>query len=311
MTNAERIIALLSKSPGLDDDELSSHTNIKPRQQINQICRRLQSEGILQRLRGPNGKIINLLTSAKPLKTPANSVKVSMPHRRHAVTGNPQVFKELAALDLRKTLIVLPCSGRKKHYVESLPTGGAVTDLLDSTLASRLSAARRSVGNEANLDDRVTVPAWSCYDGTLYRTAATTLRKMTTAKLPFVILSGGYGIVLGDEPIGIYEKVFQKADWPKGLLEQVLITLLAKLKIKSLVAFVADSTAYRGLLDSTDWKSTSLENVFLISPERGTGAMVKAPRAQGQALNAFVQGTLDESFLSSDGLGLVVTKIYC
>lgn len=55
----------LSSSP-LDDDELSVRTDITPRQQVNQICRRLQTERILDRINGPGGKIVNVLRAALP-----------------------------------------------------------------------------------------------------------------------------------------------------------------------------------------------------------------------------------------------------
>ena len=61
MTNEERIVEALRRQPGLDDDELSRLTHVSPRQQVNQICRRLESRGELLRERGPRGKIINHL----------------------------------------------------------------------------------------------------------------------------------------------------------------------------------------------------------------------------------------------------------
>ena len=59
MTNAERIVEALRRQSGLDDDELSRLTDVTPRQQVNQICRRLESEGKLRREQGPRGKIVN------------------------------------------------------------------------------------------------------------------------------------------------------------------------------------------------------------------------------------------------------------
>ena len=60
-TNVERIVETLQKQPGLDDDELSMITGILPRQQVNQICRRLERQGRLRREQGPRGKIVNYL----------------------------------------------------------------------------------------------------------------------------------------------------------------------------------------------------------------------------------------------------------
>jgi hypothetical protein len=50
----------LSSLP-LDDDQLSQRTQIRPRQTVNQICRRLQLEGLIDRVSGPEGKIVNVL----------------------------------------------------------------------------------------------------------------------------------------------------------------------------------------------------------------------------------------------------------
>src|SRR6185312_13440771 len=62
MTNLERVMASLSRWPGQDDDRLSKSSGVKPRQQVNQICRSLEEVGRLTRRVGPEGKIINRLT---------------------------------------------------------------------------------------------------------------------------------------------------------------------------------------------------------------------------------------------------------
>jgi hypothetical protein len=61
MTNPARIVDTLTRWPGLDDDELSKRSGVRPRQQVNQICRFLEAAGKLTRRVGPEGKIINLL----------------------------------------------------------------------------------------------------------------------------------------------------------------------------------------------------------------------------------------------------------
>ena len=62
MTNREKVLSTLrlSTSP-LDDDELARRAGVSPRQQVNQICRRLVQEGLLTRVSGPDGKIVNAL----------------------------------------------------------------------------------------------------------------------------------------------------------------------------------------------------------------------------------------------------------
>ena len=60
-TNTDRLIETLQRWPGLDDDQLAHQAEIRPRQQVNQICRRLAEAGKLRRTNGPDGKIINTL----------------------------------------------------------------------------------------------------------------------------------------------------------------------------------------------------------------------------------------------------------
>lgn len=71
MTIAERVIALLSKSSrGWDDDELAQQLDVSPRQSINQVCRKLASEGRLHRYPGPDGKIVNAIGGTQPTESP-------------------------------------------------------------------------------------------------------------------------------------------------------------------------------------------------------------------------------------------------
>ena len=61
MTHSKIIVELLREQPGLDDDEISRLTGIEPRQQVNQICLRLERKGKLKRARGSGRKIVNSL----------------------------------------------------------------------------------------------------------------------------------------------------------------------------------------------------------------------------------------------------------
>src|SRR3989442_1389901 len=56
MTNAERILEALEEvSAGCCDDCLSRRTGVKPRQQVNQICHRLENAGTTTREAGTCG----------------------------------------------------------------------------------------------------------------------------------------------------------------------------------------------------------------------------------------------------------------
>lgn len=59
-TDTERIIDILRRSSGLDDEELARQAGVEPRQ-VELICRYLEILGRLRRRPGPQGKIINIL----------------------------------------------------------------------------------------------------------------------------------------------------------------------------------------------------------------------------------------------------------
>src|SRR5688572_3272561 len=67
MTNREKVLAALRHATRpLDDDELARRTLITPRQTVNQICRGLAAEGLIARVNGPDGKIVNRLREHGP-----------------------------------------------------------------------------------------------------------------------------------------------------------------------------------------------------------------------------------------------------
>jgi len=59
MTNTDRVLDFIKRSPGRDDDEISAALKITPRQQVNQICHRLRKQGRIRRTIGQMGKVIN------------------------------------------------------------------------------------------------------------------------------------------------------------------------------------------------------------------------------------------------------------
>jgi hypothetical protein len=59
MTNIERVWDAIKRHPGKDDDKLSLILNIHPRQQVNQICRKLEKHGQVVREMGRSGQIVN------------------------------------------------------------------------------------------------------------------------------------------------------------------------------------------------------------------------------------------------------------
>ena len=77
MTNRDLIFqAIASSIEPLDDDEVSRRAGISPRQTVNILCRSLEAEGVLRRIPGPRGKIVNQLVGAPPLAgRPASDAK--------------------------------------------------------------------------------------------------------------------------------------------------------------------------------------------------------------------------------------------
>ena len=68
MTHADTLLDLINEHPeGLDDDELSGKTGIKPSQQVYYLCTRLAAEGKIRRLSvyksGKRRKIHNFPTT--------------------------------------------------------------------------------------------------------------------------------------------------------------------------------------------------------------------------------------------------------
>jgi hypothetical protein len=147
------------------------------------------------------------------------------------------------------------------------------------------------------------LPAWQRYTGTLYATAGTALRQAMEDGSPIVIVSGGYGLLLADEPIGAYNRMFKLADWPRGLLEDCLVALSKRMGVERVLAFCARTTGYTKLVRRTRWRQAELE-AALLSPDMGGrgGAQVFVPRPAGQALNAALDGRLESRLHSTDGV---------
>jgi hypothetical protein len=50
----------------MDDDQLSQYLQVRPRQTINQVCRKLADRGLIRRVDGPSGKIVNVVVHEQP-----------------------------------------------------------------------------------------------------------------------------------------------------------------------------------------------------------------------------------------------------
>ena len=94
-SHGERILALIRETPGLTDGELRAHSGIATQQMVNQACRRLTARGLIQRVGGPRGQIVNL-PAGVPLpptrrasETPAGSAEPRAGSRARSAEPTP------------------------------------------------------------------------------------------------------------------------------------------------------------------------------------------------------------------------------
>jgi hypothetical protein len=211
--------------------------------------------------------------------------------------------------DLRQTLILIPCSGSKRSGGSSARGCAPLTDDLPLSLAERLVSARRAVLAKAELDDHQLMPALQRYQGMLYSRAGQALQGAVDAGLHVLIISGGYGVIKACEPIGYYSTRLVLSAWPHGTLEEVLLGYARRHGLKSVRAFVSQTTDYCRLISRTRWHDAGIHDAAIVAPEAARGAMVKAPRAQGESLAAFLTGRLKDCWRSTDGLRLISSRI--
>lgn len=133
------------------------------------------------------------------------------------------------------------------------------------------------------------LPAWRRYAGTFYQHAHPALAEAVN-RGHVVIVSGGYGLVRAEAPIGWYDKMLQLADWPAGLLESLLITEARRCRVDAVVAFAAATTDYAKLLRRTPWHEAGLDARLVTVAGITGGAMSEVPRQLAQAFSTFWNG---------------------
>ena len=313
MTNGERVFALVRSEPGgLTDSEIRERTGIEPHQQVNQICRKLAQAGLIRRHSGREGRLINL---------PAGSLaENSQPNRRRELSTGSEKRSlrrahagdaaKMPRLSISKTLFVLPCSGAKRKGERRVDGNGAsVLDPLPRGLAAELSARRVENARQAKVDETALLPAAERYTGNLYQGAGDTLGVLAGAGADILIISGGYGVVLPFELIGWYDQEFRNSMWPNGLVARCLGAYAEATSATAVVGLLSATTQYAGTFRKTRWPD-GVKQVFHVWPEPKAGTMVKAPRAQGEALKALSRDHyLHPGWTSSDRLMMQVTRL--
>jgi hypothetical protein len=309
MTNADRVVAALREHGPLSDTELVRVVGIRPHQQVNQLCHRLEDKGTLRRVPNAGGTIINVLVAGGDSPNPA----ATPPSARLSDHQRPEpddVASSPTPGHAGKAVFVLPCSARKRRGGSRELNDDTVIDLLPSSLADRLILARRELSVAAAVDDSLLLPAWQRYDGTFYRTAGDGVGPAIAGGMTVLIISGGYGLVLGQEPIGFYERPLSLTDWPRGLLAACLEAVTAAVDASRMLAFCARTTAYAQLVREVPWNAKGVD-AGVVTPElfgRG-GAQVLVPRALGEALGAAFANELTSPWRSSDDVEVTLERL--
>jgi hypothetical protein len=161
------------------------------------------------------------------------------------------------------------------------------------------------------LNETTLLPAWRRYVGALYEAAGSALREAVESdRAPhLLILSGGYGVVRADERIGDYNAKLVLSRWPRGLLQSAIADYARCRRLRRARLFAGGSTDYARVFRGVSWASFGVLDAVLYTPAPTTGALVKAPRALGEALAELLTARLSPNWSSSDGLQLRAQRL--
>lgn len=196
-------------------------------------------------------------------------------------TGELDPSDTLARLNPARCLIVIPCSASKRKGGRP----GAPTPAPPLLAGPRHTVLARP---DSHIDETLVMPACQRYTGHLYRSAESVLPELAmTGRL--IILSGGYGVLEGDDLIGAYNRLLRPGDWPRGLLEHLLAERAARAAV-DVVAFAGTTTSYARILRRTQWRLGHGHTAHLVTlgGVRGVSAV---SNLLGLALRAFVEAT--------------------
>ena len=220
----------------------------------------------------------------------------------------------LQRLVLSDTLVVIPCSARKRQGGRlPKPIDASILDALPGGLAAELRAGRAKNAVSASLDESALLPAAERNNGHLYRSAGAALDALVKSSAGVLIMSGGYGVVSAADPIGWYEQELRPSKWPNRLVGRCIAGYATTVNATTAVGMFSASTAYAKVFRTVPWPE-AVQNVFLLSPQARArnGAQIKAPRALGEALTEITRHqSLSSSWTSSDGLPMEVTCLKC
>ena len=198
-----------------------------------------------------------------------------------------ETVESLLRLDPLTTLMLVTCSATKTQGgFPAAPTPAAVWP-------AELYAARQRQAMRCAFDESRLLPAWQRYHGHFYTAAGASLGAAAAAHANVLIISGGYGLLRLDEPIGSYDRAFTRSDWPPGLLERLLIDQARRRGIEAVVAFTSASTGYGQLVARTPWADVAPKPVLHVTGLAASAAMVRVPKTLGAAFASFWSGNPD------------------
>jgi len=90
------------------------------------------------------------------------------------------------------------------------------------------------------------MPAWQRYQGRLYQAAHPALGTYIASEGEVIIISGGYGAILGTELIGYYNRLFGTADWPSRVVPRAIASYAKRRGLNQVIAFAAMTTRLLG-----------------------------------------------------------------
>lgn len=214
-------------------------------------------------------------------------------------------------MDLANALVVIPCSAAKQRGGSADDGGACIADWLPQKLALELLGARVANAGAVQLDESQQMPAVERYAGHLYKTAGGALQRIQQAGARLAIMTGGYGVVLADEPIGCYSQRLAERMWPDDLVARCLAAYAEAIEATTVVGLLAGSTPYAKVFCRVRWPE-SVQQAWLISPvaRPAAGAQVAVPCAIGEALREVAEShSLPVNWTSKRGLPLRVVAM--
>ncbi len=182
------------------------------------------------------------------------------------------------------TLLVIPCSMGKEKVGPREGAGPSILDSLSEDLVEELALARENNRARAAVNERSLLPAWRRYArGLVYRAAAPLLEEWISRGGHVLILSGGYGVVTGSEPIGDYDAQLHPHEWPGGLLARCLVEYATEHDLSEVAGFAGRSTSYADVLRDAPWRGSRVSRVILFSPRNPPGGDPRGIRREPSA----------------------------